>query len=710
MSETGRFDSNERRVEGRLKTTGAARYTDDLSRPDMLWAGFVASPYPAARITSVDVTAARALPGVHAVLTGADIGPVRFGRNLLDWPVLAADVVRFIGEHVVAVAAQTPELVEQAIEAVQVEYEPLPAVLDPQRALDADAPVLHPDADSYRMLRGQRGELDHRNLQSRRVLSHGDEDIEAQLARADVVVESTYHTAREHHAFLEPHAALVWLDPDGTVRVVSTNKAPFALREQMAASLQLPAEQIVVDNAYIGGDFGGKGLSILEFALYFLARESGRPVKCVLGYAEQFAANNTRHAATMRLRTGVTHDGDFVAHAAELLFDGGAYAAAKPVPGLILPGAFATMSGYAVPHTRLESTIVYTNTVPGGHMRSPGEVQAIFAGESHLDEIAAQLGMDPVQLRQRNVVRDGGTNAAGERFAHPAGASVLDAAAHAIDFHAQRPPHRGTGLALCQRGAGAGRAGVLLRALPDGSVEIVSASVDQGTGMSTALRRIVADTLELDETLVRVERDSTRDALFYSGTGASRGVRVLGEAARRAALQMREKLAGAAERPLEVHEDYEASEADEDASFIAVGVEVDVDTETGQLRVLDAVMAVEVGEIINPVAHRGQLEGGFVFGLGAALTEQLPVDGGQVLIGSFGDYKIPAISDVPPLRIIEVRSPAGPGPYGAKAVGELSNSVVAPAIANAVAAACGARVTQLPLHPEAVVAALDAAR
>jgi CO/xanthine dehydrogenase Mo-binding subunit len=343
-------------------------------------------------------------------------------------------------------------------------------------------------------------------------------------------------------------------------------------------------------------------------------------------------------------------------------------------------------------------------------MRSPGEVQAIFAGESHVDEIAARLDIDPIELRRRNFVPPGGTNARGETFNHPLAGPVLTAAADAIGYGRDRPPHRGVGVALCQRGAGGGRGGVVLRALPDGSVEVVSGSVDQGTGMATALRRIVAGVLGIDEGLVRIERGSTRDAPFYSGTGASRGIRVLGEAARRAALDLRGRLADpSAARPIEVSTDYEAMGGEDTASFIAIAAEVDVDVETGRVRVLDAVIAAEVGEIINPVAHRGQLEGGFGFGVGAALFERLPVADGQVLVGSFGDYKIPTIADMPPLRIIEVRSDSGPGPFGAKAVGELSNSAVAPAIANAVAAACGARVTELPLSAEAVRTALDVA-
>lgn len=704
------FAAPEMQVAGHMKVTGAARYTDDLMPAGALYSGFVTCPHPAARVVSVDTTAARALPGVRAVLTGADIGPARFGRNLCDWPVLAWDMARFVGDRVVAVAAETPELVDEAVALVEVEYEELPAVLDPRSALDAGAPVLHPEAAGYRMLRGERQPTVHPNIQSQVVVARGAADIDAALASAAVVVESVFRTPRQHHAFLEPHAAVVWIDPDGTVRVVSTNKAPFALRQMMSVTLDLPPERIVVDNAFIGGDFGGKGLSVLEFSLYHLARATRRPVKGLLSYADELASANTRHASTVRLRTGVQRDGTFVAHAAELLFDGGAYAAAKPVDGLILPGGLATMSAYAIPHSRIEMTTVYTNTVPGGHMRSPGEVQAVFAGEAHVDQIAARLGMDPIELRRRNVVGDGGTNAAGKRFSRPLGQDVLAAAEDAIGWHTPRSPGRGLGLALCQRSAGTGRGGVILRARPDSTVEVVTGSVDQGSGMHTVLRRIVARTLDIDEDRVVVTRRSTEESPFDPGTGASRGVRVLGEAARRAALVLRDRLGAEPEAggdgPIEVRQEVEAEHGEDDSSFIAVAVEVDVDPETGRIRVTDAVMAVDVGEIVNPVAHRGQLEGGFVFGLGAALTEQLVVEGGQVLAGSLGDYKIPTVADVPPLRVVEVRSSSGPGPYGAKAVGELSNCPVPPAVANAVAAACGARLTELPLTAEAVVDAL----
>lgn len=705
------FAAPERRVDGALKVTGSAGYTDDMSMPGMLWADFLYSPVPHARIASIDTAAALALPGVHAVLTGRDTEGARFGRNMLDWPVLADGVVRFAGDRVAAVAAESPDLARQAVELIDVEYEELPAVYDIDDALAPGAPVLHPDVDTYRVTQGTRPAAAHPNVQGNVVAAHGETDIEAALVSADLVVESRFRTPAHHHGALEPHAALVWLDDDGIVHVVSTNKAPFTLARQMSATLGVPVERIVVDNGFIGGDFGGKGTSVLEFPLYYLARATGRPVKAVLGYADEIATVNTRHKTVLRLRTGVNRDGTFVAHAAEVWFNGGAYAAGKPAAGLILPGGVSTLSAYAVPNARIELTTVYTNTVPGGHVRSPGEVQAVFAGESHVDMIAARLGMDPLELRRRNALRPGQVNAAGEGFAHPAAVEVLDAARSAMAWDAPRPPGRGVGIALYQRAAGGGKGGIILRALPSGLYELVTGVVDQGVGTHTELRRIAATALGIAEDRVVVTRMSTRDAMFDSGLGGSRTTRVLGEATRQAADHLLRALDDRVpgDEPVEVRHEYEATGHSEDTtSFIAEAVEVEVDRETGEISVVDAALAVDIGQVVNPIACRGQMEGGFAFGLGAALMEDLEIEQGQVVTATLGDYKLPSIADIPPVRIVEVHPADGPENPLPKAVGELTNSGVPPAIANAVAAASGARVTSLPITAEAVYSALRA--
>ena len=701
------FARPEIRHEGALKVTGQARYTGDHYPEGVLHVALLASPVPHATISRIDTTAAQDLPGVVAVLTGEDLGDVRFGRHLRDLPVLATDRVRFIGQRVAAVAAETREAAEEAVRLIEVDYEDLPTVFEPRAALEPDAPVLHPEAAQYAVMSargGPRRVPEHLNIQGDLVAGADPGAVTAAFAEADHVFEHTFRTPRQHQGFIEPHGALVWFEGE-ICHVISTNKAPFTLRAQLSAVTGHPIEQIVVDNRFIGGDFGGKGFSLDEFVCFYLARATGRPVRSVMSYVEELSGAGPRHAAELLLRTAVQADGTFLAHTADVVFDGGAYAAGKAAPDLVPHGGLDTMSAYSIPTTRHRLRTVYTNSVPGGHMRAPGEVQAVFAGEAHVDLIAAELGIDPVELRRRNLLRPG----------HPApdgtGAiavadEVLERAAEAIDWDAQRPSGRAAGIAVYRRKGGAGTGGVVLRALAEDRFEIVTGAADQGSGTVTMMARVAAAALGVDESCVRVVQRPTAEAMFDQGAGASRVTRVLGEAARVAATAMREKLAGAPEFPVSVTGEAEAPRGEQSDAFGAVAVEVEVDGDTGRITVLRAALTADTGTIINPVSHRGQLEGGFAFGLGAALMEELPVEDGQVLAGSLGDYKLPTAPDMPPLEIITVGDTEGPGPFGAKAVGEFGNLGVAPAIGNAVARAVGVRLNDLPLTAEKVWTAL----
>jgi CO/xanthine dehydrogenase Mo-binding subunit len=684
------FARPEVRHEGALKVTGQARYTGDHYPDGVLHVACLASPVPHATITSIDTSAARELPGVVAVLTGADLGDVRFGRHLLDLPVLATDRVRFIGQRVAAVAAETREAAEEAVRLIDVEYEDLPTVFAPREALEADAPVLHRDSAGYRTLRGPRTPPEHPNIQGDLVKGVSADELAAAFAAADRVIEHTFRTPRQHQGFIEPHGAVVWFEDD-VFHVISTNKAPFTLRAQIAAATDHPAEKIVVSNRFIGGDFGGKGFSLDEFVGYYMARETGRPVRSVMSYVEELSGAGPRHASEITLRTAVASDGTFLAHEADVVFDGGAYAAGKAAPDLVPHGGLDTMSAYSIPTTRHRLRTVYTNSVPGGHMRAPGEVQAVFAGETHVDLIAAELGIDPVELRRRNLLR--GRNPAEE---------VLARAAEGVKVGEARPRGQGAGVAVYRRKGGAGNGGVVMRALSPDRFEIVTGAADQGAGTVTMIARVAAGALGVDESCVEVVQRSTAEALFDQGAGASRVTRVLGEATRIAAEAMRAKLAEAPEFPVTVTGEAEAPRGEASDAFGAIGVEVEVDELTGQVTVLRAVLAADTGTIINPIAHRGQLEGGFAFGLGAALMEELPVEDGQVLAGSLGDYKLPTAPDMPPLSIVTVGDTQGKGPFGAKAVGEFGNLGVAPAIGNAVADAVGVRLQEIPLTAEKV--------
>jgi CO/xanthine dehydrogenase Mo-binding subunit len=719
----------------------------------MLWAAFLGSTVPYGRIVSVDTGRAKAMPGVHAVLTGEDVKGHRFGRRLLDRPVICWDVVRFVGDRIAAVAAETLEQAEAAVAAIEVEIEELTPVLDLEAALGPDAPVLHPDAEEYKYLGGTRPPRSHPNLQGRLFKQRGEEDLEAVFAAAPHVFEHTFTSPKTHAGFIEPHAAIAWIDGDGTPHIATTNKTPLSLRAQMAACLGVKPAEIVIEADYIGGDFGGKGYSIDEYSCYFLAKATGRPVKAVTRYADELGAYNTRHAAVMHLRSAVDEEGNLLAHEARLLMDGGAYAGAKPLPALAPAGGVAVMSPYRVPNVRIEVLVPYTNTVPAGHVRAPGEVQAIFAGESHLDAIAHELGMDPLEFRLKNVVRDGDRGALGDNFRENKGAELLEAAASAIDWSRPRPANHGVGLALGVRHVGGGAMSVGMRLHSDGQIELLTGLVDQGGGQSTLLRRVFALTAGVDESRIRITKQTTADQLPDQGVGGSRVANIGSRSAQALADVFHEwledrlpralpngpeharlhrdqlldpetgrelmdfgALAAAVvqpDQPVELSASHDAGthgpDDPGDNNFAAYAIEVSVDPETGVVRVEDAVLAVDVGTIINPIAHAGQLDGGWSFGVGAALMEELVMEEGVVVGRSLAESKLPTIRDVPTLRHILVATDQGPGAFGAKMAGEASNSPVAPAIANAVAAAIGARVTSLPLTPERVLQAIRAA-
>ncbi|HET6318751.1 MAG TPA: xanthine dehydrogenase family protein molybdopterin-binding subunit [Chloroflexota bacterium] len=738
----------EYRVEGPLKVTGAARYTADVTMPGMLWLAYTRSPHPHARIVSVDTSAAQAVPGVHAVLTGKDTASARIGRRLQDWPVLATDRVRMVGDRVAAVAAESREAAEAAAQLVEVEYQELPGVFDVQAALADDAPILHPDIDTYTFLGPKRPATPHPNVHGYSLIekSESGERIEDVFLKADHVFEHTFTTAREFQGFIEPRACVVWIDEHERLRIICTNKSPAALRQQLSAALGLPEERIVLDVTFIGGDFGGKGLSIDEYVCYFLARATGRPIKSVMSYVDELQASNSRHATIMRLKTAVDRDGKFLAHQSDVLIDGGAYAAGKVGPTLVVP-AHNTLSGYHVPVTRLEARAVYTNSIPGGSMRAPGDPQSMFASESHVDMIAHALGIDPIELRRRNALHDGDPSVTGERVHRARAIEVLDALERESNWQSALPPGRGRGVALGIRHIGAGNASVIFRLAPGGRVEVLTGVADQGGGAYTVLRRVAAEVLSVSLERVFISHCDTSGAAPDPGVGGQRVTHVLGRAAQAGATELKlrledlaaeamgwpvsqvrleadrfvssessasfEEVAAEIERgaPVEVLGEYEGTHKPGEPGeyeFAGYVVDVAVDRETGAVTVHDVLLVADVGTIINPLAHQGQLEGGLMFGIGAALMEELTIQDGQVTTVTLGDYKLPCAMDTPPFRTVLLHDDSGPGPLGAKAAGELTNTSVAPAVANAVFAASGARVQHMPLTAERVLAALDA--
>src|SRR5216117_2567926 len=711
------------KLEGLGKVSGQACYSGDVTLPGLVWGKALRSPLPHARILRIDTSRARDLPGVLAVLTAWDLPDILVGRRMFDMPLLARDRVRFTGEKIAVVAAADPDIAEEATALIDVEYEDLPAVIDPEEAIVAGAPVVHENPGAYE---GAPAERHHPNVQS--VLRFKLGDVEAGFREAARTFEHTFRTQLAHQGYLEPHAGVVAIDENDRVQVWASNKMPFRLKELLSHALQLPQEKIRVNLTPIGGDFGGKG-SLMDLPLaYHLARVTGRPVKMVMRYAEELMAGNPRHPSVITIRTGVSRDGRIVARSVRALFNSGAYAAFKPAPSVNLGGASMGAGVYRIPNLHIESFCVYTNNIPCGHARSPGEPQMVFAEESHMDMIAKALSLDPAEFRRRNLLRDGDVLPNGHHLEHVRAKETLEAALKASEWSKPKPPWIGRGVAMTHRHIGVGFTNAHVRLETKGTVTLTIGLPDTGTGAHMVLRQVVAEVLGLSIEEVQIELATTDTFETDSGVGGSRVTHTGGRAAYHAAEKLKEQIqaeaaklgtpdasfatisqAAAREgRTLEASHFYDAKAHGAVTSFTAQVAEVAVDPTTGQVTVRRFTTAHDVGTIINPIGHQGQIEGGLIQGLGFALMEELKTDEGRISTLSLGDFKLPTIRDIPPLTTVILEDPVGPGPFRAKAIGEGSISPVAPAIANAVADACGIRILDLPITAEKVYFALKA--
>jgi CO/xanthine dehydrogenase Mo-binding subunit len=734
------------RVEGPAKVTGTATYSADIRLPGMIWGKALRSPLPHARIVRIDTSAAERLPGVLAVLTAKDLPDLLIGRRVYDMPVLAKDRVRFIGEKVAIVAVEDAELAEEALAHIEVEYEELPAVFDAQAAMKPDAPLLHPQYRLYPHAPA-RYFSDLPNVHSHVTWQVG--DLEQGFAKAAQVFEHTFSTHYVHQGYIEPHASVVGIESDGRSHVWLSNKMPFRTRELLADAVQISPEQIVVHLIPIGGDFGGKG-SLMDLPLcYHLARRTGRPVKMVMTYTEELMAGNPRHPTTIVLRTGVTQEGIIIAREAKVIFNSGAYAAFKPTPVVNITGASQAAGAYGIPNVRIDAYSVYTNCVPAGHMRAPGDPQVSFAVESAMDMMAEALGLDPLEFRRRNLLKDGDLLPTGHPVEHVKVQETLEAAVRASRWGQPKPrPFVGRGLAAAHRHIGIGDANAQITVEGDGAVTLLTAVPDTGTGAHTVLRQIVAETLSVPVEQVRVQVATTEAFEADSGAGGSRVTHVAGQATYQAAEELKAiirevaaqllrcqpsevtladgccvvpgndgrglafaevaKAALAHERPLRVQKTYRVAEYPHMTAFTAQAVELEVDPETGQMTLLDVVTAHDVGTIINPLGHQGQIDGGLIQGIGFGMIEEMRAEEGRISTLSLGDYKLPNIKDIPPLRTVLVQEALGPVPFQGKSIGENSITPITAAIANALYDAVGVRICDLPITAEKVYRALQA--
>jgi CO/xanthine dehydrogenase Mo-binding subunit len=737
------------RLEARAKVTGRAEYTYNLILPGMLHGKIFRSAIAHGRIRAIDVRAAQQMPGVHQVVTGADILRLipdpYYGPAFHDQPILALDKVRHVGEPVAVVLAADPHIAEQALGLIEADYEELPAVYDEVEALKGDVlvhDVLKPAGTfpDLKHLAGRRGT----NVALGYHLRFG--ETETALASADRVFEHTFRTQAVLHLPLEPFVSLA--EPgDNRLTIHTASQMPSFVRSEIARLLKWPENRVRVKVSHLGGGFGAKVYIKLEALAAALALIARRPVKIALTMDEQFVTL-TKHPTTFRIKSGVTKDGRVVARHCDVLWNGGAYADIGP--RVTQKSGFTAAGPYDIANVSIDSFEVYTNRPPAGALRGFGIPQLVWAYESHTDLIARALGIDPVEFRRKNILRDGGTHSSGTVMRDAAIERVLDTLAAKMNWSA--PFERGNGVRRRGRGIAIGfKASVapttsvaMVNVGADGSTTLAMNTVDMGQGSDTAMAQIVAEVLDLRAEDVRVLNPDTDVTPYDMGTLGSRSTFHMGLAVKRAAEDARDKLkALAAEAGLppgsnipvadifQKRYGMQAGNVIGSGTFMpsykspdpksglspdvtpfwmvgGCGVEIEVDTETGHVRVLKLINVVDAGRPINPRICETQLSGGAIMQLGFTLFEDMVFDGGQVTNASLADYKIPGIHDVPPMESLLVAAEQSNGPFGAKGIGESSTFGVSPAIANAIHDAVGVRLTSMPLSAEAVLRALRA--
>ncbi|GAB4179507.1 MAG: xanthine dehydrogenase family protein molybdopterin-binding subunit [Wenzhouxiangellaceae bacterium] len=751
------------RVDGREKVTGSARYVDDLYRPNMLHGARLGSPYAHARIVSCDTSRAKALPGVKAVLTGQDLPDNLFGVAVSDERVLARDKVRYVGEPVAAVAAVDLQTAKAALRLIDIEYEVLPAVFDPQEAMAPDAPLLHEQFDRY--FRNYDSPAQGNVLGSIE-LSTG--NVDSAWESCDVIVEGEYETPAVQHLYMEPCGALAEVDGRGKVTIWSSTQSVFSVQATVARALDLPMSKVRCIAPKVGGGFGGKFVTVEPIAAA-LAMATGAPVKLVLSREEDMTTMRSRHASRIRIRTGAKADGALVCREVHVVLDAGAYADMSP---LVLSAAVLLAPGpYRIPNVRSAGRAVYTNRLRASAMRGFGAIQPNFAGETQLDELAAKLGMDPIDLRIKNALRSGDKWLGSHHLPVCEVAQCLEAIrAHPAWQARHRRPvdagkRRGFGVAAVVQQSGIFSASASVRLNEDGSLTVSTGYVDIGNGSDTTLSQICAASLGVPIEHINLVSADTDGAAYDFGTAADRGTHGVGLAVQQAAMRVKEQLFRFAGEMLEcAPEDLELRPGGKVAikgvpqpelrfgdiaarglyagggpiigthayymqepqldptqtasvgfrmgggvhyGFAAHAVEVEVDEATGQVEVIQGWAAHDLGRVMNRNGAEGQIIGGFIQAVGGALFEELVWDDGRLANPSLMDYKIPGALDAPyDIHCIVLENPEPEAPWGARGLSDPCIIGPGSAIANALADAGIPRIHQMPLTSERVLRAL----
>jgi 4-hydroxybenzoyl-CoA reductase alpha subunit len=742
------------RVDARAKATGEAIYTADIAFPNMLWGQMLRSPLPHAKILHIDTSRAERLSGVKAVITGRET-PFVFGVSHMDQTPLQTEKVRYVGDPVAAVAAVDLDTAEEALSLIQVDYEPLPAVFDPEEAMREGAPVIH------------EGKL--KNIAANPIYNIG--DVEAAFREADYVFEDRFETQRVAHVCPEPHNCVAVWDYSGKLTFYYCSQMPSVSRVQLSKAFGIPESKIRVITNNVGGGFGSRATSKfpMDFVAIVLAKKSGRPVKIECSRAEEFIWTTFRHKFIMTVKTGIKKDGTITGRHITNICDNGAYSDYGPVVTNVGGAMQGTL--YRFMNYRYDGYTVYTNLPYGGAMRGIGNPQVHFAGEAQLNMIAHRLGMDPLELRLKNAVRTGDETASGAVLKSCGLAECLEGVADKIGWKGKRAnpkPNRGLGIACgvhftgvrLSPGIDADFAGATMVVNDDGSVNLATSCVDIGSGSSTALTQIAAETLGIEMEKINTIFGDTETCPMGWGSRASRNTAIGGMAVKKAAEDARAQILKAAGEKMEVHPDdlgirnstvfvksapsHSMSVADVvrfnryrkngqavmakahwDApstladkvtgrgnfsmafSFGAKAIEVEVDPGTGQMNIIEVAAAQDLGKAINPLGAIGQIEGGVHMGLGFAMYEEIVLDPvGRMLNNYLLDYRIPTALDMPPVSSILIETNDPLCPYGAKGVGEMATIGTAESLIAAVYDAVGVWIPDLPITPEKILLAL----
>lgn len=751
------------RLEIAEKVTGAATYIADLSRPNMLHAAIVQSTIAHGRITGYDIDAAQAMPGVVAVLTGDDFPDGRMGAFIKDEHAIAKGKIRYLGEPVAVIAAESEGAARAAAKRVLVHVEELPAILSPEDGLAPDAPIIHEGLQDYFKVFPA---ICDGNMASYTEISEG--DIDAGFAEADIVVEGEFTTAAQAHLAIEPVGALAEIDAQGRVTLWSANQSVFRVQANVCESLQMPMSKLRCLTPRIGGGFGNKMEPHIQPLVVRLTQVTGRPVKLILSREEDFECVRARHPFKIRCRTGAKKDGTLVAREMEVLLDCGAFG--DDSPGVLGYSLLMSRGPYRIPNVKCHGKLVYTNKLRFGAYRGFGNPQVSFAAESQLDEIAEKLGMDPLDLREKNILRHGDPWLGGGTVASNGLAECIAAARANSDWdnRASRPAppgmRRGTGVSLGAHISGLLGTGAIVRVLEDGSIVLNTGAVDIGQGSDTVLTQICAEALQVPVDRISLASPDTDGSPYNWGTTASRVTYTTGRAVVGAAAEVERQLKDQAAQMLECSaSDLElrpggmvgVAGSDKEVSFHHISLRAHwaaggpivghhtlvfdqpaidpkravgkgmpfpqigvysfictiVDTLTdevgGKTEVDEVWTAVDVGRAINPDSVVGQMDGGFVQGMGFALSEEMVWDGAKLANPTLLDYKVPTSLDAPyRMHTTIVDAPEPEGPFGAKGAGEICLVPVPAAIGNAIASAIGTRLKSLPMKPENVFNAM----